>query len=145
MGGWEDVVASSHFELVDITLRSDLGRICVSRLWEIRFGRPTDFGSGQVLTCKSTCWETRLWKTKLWETRLWKTKLSPPILDLVGFSPGSPHAGRSFRLLQSEAIDFGSGDAHSGLPGVYTLEGYNLGLPILDLEMHELDCWQSTL
>ena len=34
-----------------------------------------------------------------------------------------------------------SGDAHSGLPGVYTLEGYNLPPPILDLEMHELDCW----
>ena len=54
---------------------------------------------------------------------------------------GSLNSGR----LQSEAIDFGSGDAHSGLPGIYTLEGYNLGLPILDLEMHELDCWQSTL
>ena len=55
---------------------------------------------------------------------------------MVGFSPGNPHAGRSFRLLQSEAIDFGSGDARAGLLAVYTLGVYKLGLWILNLETH---------
>ena len=27
----------------------------------------------------------------------------------------------------------------------HTLEGYNLGPPILDLEMRTLDCWESRL
>ena len=83
MGGWEDVVTSSDFELVDITLRSDLGRICVSRLWEIRFSRATHLDLVRYsLACPHA---GRL----DYQTRLW-----PPILDLVGVSPGSPHAGR---------------------------------------------------
>ena len=41
----------------------------------------------------------------------------------VGFSLESPHAGKSFRLLQSGAIDFGSGDVRAGLMAIHTLEG----------------------